>query len=171
MMTFTNLEKYVYSKKCLKQRRQPPNPSLEQSRRSKVFAPKKSAGYGCYSCAIEFAYPADRVTKRSVYRSPLKVISYSPGSGVSEQLSQITEYVQLNKTAYTDFKSLSMSSTQVVALVPTSTSASITLISAVYVVLIEFMKKRTEGLFCHAFFFRKGMGLPWVSRFQCERLW
>ena len=23
-MTFTNLEKYVYSKKCLKQRRQPP---------------------------------------------------------------------------------------------------------------------------------------------------
>ena len=24
MMTFTNLEKYVYSKKCLKQRRQPP---------------------------------------------------------------------------------------------------------------------------------------------------
>ena len=25
-MTFTNLEKYVYSKKCLKQRRQPPPP-------------------------------------------------------------------------------------------------------------------------------------------------
>ena len=35
-----------------------------------------------------------------------------------------------------------MSSTQVVALVPTSTSASITLISAVHVVLIEFMKTR-----------------------------
>ena len=51
----------------------------------------------------------------------------------------------LNKTAYTDFKSLSMSSTQVVALVlPTSTSASVTLISAVYVVLIEFMKKRNR---------------------------
>ena len=93
---------------------------------------------------MEFAYPADRVTKRSVYRSPLKVISYSPESGVSEQLSQITEYVQLNKTAYTDFKSLSMSSTQVVALVPTSTSASITLISALYVVLIEFMKRRNR---------------------------
>ena len=29
-MTFTNLEKYVYSKKCLKQRRQPPYPSLQQ---------------------------------------------------------------------------------------------------------------------------------------------
>ena len=28
IMTFTNLEKYVYSKKCLKQRRQPPYPSL-----------------------------------------------------------------------------------------------------------------------------------------------
>ena len=89
---------------------------------------------------MEFAYPADKVTKRSVYRSPLKVISYSPGSGVSEQLSQIIEYVQLNKTAYTDFKLLSMSST----LVPTSTSASITLISALYVVLIEFMKKRNR---------------------------
>ena len=25
-MTFTNFEKYVYSKKCLKQRRQPPPP-------------------------------------------------------------------------------------------------------------------------------------------------
>ena len=37
-MTFTNLEKYLYSKKCLKQRRQlpilppPPHPSLQQSR-------------------------------------------------------------------------------------------------------------------------------------------
>ena len=28
IMIFTNLEKYVYSKKCLKQRRQPPYPSL-----------------------------------------------------------------------------------------------------------------------------------------------
>ena len=143
MMTFTNLGKYVYSKKCLKQRRQPPNPSLRKV--EGIFAPKKTPGYGCYLYAIEFAYPADRVTKRSVYRSPLKVISYSPGLGVSEQLSQITGYVQLNKTAYTDFKSLSMSSTQVVALVlPTSTSASITLICAVYVVLIEFMRKRNR---------------------------
>ena len=35
IMTFTNLEKYVYSKnECLKQRRQPPpNSSLQQSRR------------------------------------------------------------------------------------------------------------------------------------------
>ena len=36
-MTFTNLEKYLYSKKCLKQRRQPPppppHPSLQESRR------------------------------------------------------------------------------------------------------------------------------------------
>ena len=143
MLTFTNLGKYVYSKKCLKQRRQPPNLSLQKV--EGIFAPKKTPGYGCYLYAIEFAYPADRVTKRSVYRSPLKVISYSPGLGVSEQLSQITGYVQLNKTAYTDLKSLSMSSTQVVALVlPTSTSASVTLISAVYVVLIEFMKKRNR---------------------------
>ena len=33
IMTFTNLEKYVYSKKGLKQRRQPPpNTSLQQCR-------------------------------------------------------------------------------------------------------------------------------------------
>ena len=30
IMTFTNLEKYVYSKKCLKQRRQPPHPPPPQ---------------------------------------------------------------------------------------------------------------------------------------------
>ena len=142
MMTFTNLVKYVYSIKCLKQRRQRPTPP--SSKVEGIFAPKNTPGYGCYLYTIEFAHPADRVTKRSVHRSPLKVISYSPGLGVSEQLSQITGYVQLNKTAYTDFKSLSMSSTQVVALVPTSTSASITLISAVYVVLIEFMRKRNR---------------------------
>ena len=121
-----------------------PNPSLQKV--EGILAPKKTPGYSCYLYAIEFAYPADRVTKRSVYRSPLKVISYSPGLGVSEQLSQITGYVQFHKTAYTDFKSLSMSSTQVVVLLPTSTSASITLIliSAVYVVLIAFMKKRNR---------------------------
>ena len=90
MMTFTNLEKYVYSIKCLKQRRQRPTPP--SSKVEGIFAPKKSPGYGCYLRAIEFAYPADRVTKRSICRSPLKVISYSPGSGVSEQLSQIIEY-------------------------------------------------------------------------------
>ena len=28
-MTFTNLEKYVYSKKCLKQRRQPPPTQID----------------------------------------------------------------------------------------------------------------------------------------------
>ena len=44
-MTFTNLKKYVYSKKCLKQRRQPPRPPPS----SKVFVRKKSPGYrDCY---------------------------------------------------------------------------------------------------------------------------
>ena len=78
MMTFTNLEKYMYSKKCLKQRRQHPHPSLQQSR--KYFRAEKVTRLRLLF-AIEFAYPADRVTKRSVCRSPLKVISYSPGSG------------------------------------------------------------------------------------------
>ena len=77
-MTFANLEKYVYSKKCLKQRRQPPYSSLQQSRR--YFRAEKVIWLRLLF-AIEYAYPADRVTKRSVYRSPEKVISYSPGSG------------------------------------------------------------------------------------------
>ena len=48
-MTFTNVEKYVYSKKCLKQRRQPPYPSLmppsikvEGQEPAKVFSRRKS---------------------------------------------------------------------------------------------------------------------------------
>ena len=61
-MTFTNLEKYVYSKRCLKQRRQPPLPI--PSAKSKVFSYRKS-----HLFTIEYAYPADRVTKRSAYRS------------------------------------------------------------------------------------------------------
>ena len=64
IMTFTN---DVYSKKCLKQRRQPPHPSLQQSRR--YFRAKKVTWLRLLF-AIEYAYPADRVTKRSVYRSP-----------------------------------------------------------------------------------------------------
>ena len=46
-MTFTNLEKYVYSKKCLKQRRQPP-PLPPAIKVEGIFAPKESPGYGCY---------------------------------------------------------------------------------------------------------------------------
>ena len=51
-MTFTNLEKYLHSKKCLKQRRQlpilPPAPIPPASKVEGIFAPKKSPGYGCY---------------------------------------------------------------------------------------------------------------------------
>ena len=66
-MAFTDLEKYVYFKKCLKQRRQPPPLSLQQSR--KYFRAEKVTRLRLLF-AIEFAYPADRVTKSSVYRSP-----------------------------------------------------------------------------------------------------
>ena len=45
-MIFANLEKYVYSKKCLKQRRQPRTPP--SSKVEGIFAAKKSRGYGCY---------------------------------------------------------------------------------------------------------------------------
>ena len=65
-MTFTNLEKYVYSKKCLKQRCQPLYHSLQQSRR--YFRAEKVTWLR-QLFVIEYAYPADRVTKRSVYRS------------------------------------------------------------------------------------------------------
>ena len=46
-MTFTNLEKYVYSKKCLKQRHQPP-PLPPVIKVEGIFAPKASPGYSCY---------------------------------------------------------------------------------------------------------------------------
>ena len=39
IMIFTNLQKYVYSKKCLKQRRQPPP---FPPAKSKVFSRRKS---------------------------------------------------------------------------------------------------------------------------------
>ena len=47
-MTFTNLKKYVYSKKCLKQRCQPPQPTPPSSKVEGVFVQKKSPGYSCY---------------------------------------------------------------------------------------------------------------------------
>ena len=43
-MIFTNLEKYVYSKKC--NPHQPPTPP--SSKVEGIFVPKKSPGYGCY---------------------------------------------------------------------------------------------------------------------------
>ena len=44
-MTLTNLEKYLYSKKCFNNdvHPTPTHPSLQG-----IFAPKKSPGYGCY---------------------------------------------------------------------------------------------------------------------------
>ena len=74
-----------HKEKTLKRPRQlpppptPHNPSLQQNRR--YFRAEKVTGLRLLF-AIEFAHPGDRVTRRSVYRSPLKnVISYSPGSG------------------------------------------------------------------------------------------
>ena len=45
-MIFTNLEKYVYSTKCLKQWRQPPTNT--SSKVEGIFVPKKLPGYGRY---------------------------------------------------------------------------------------------------------------------------
>ena len=64
-MTFTNLEKYLYSTPP------PPTgptpPSLQQSGR--YFRADKVTWLRSLF-AIKYAYPADGVTKRSVYRSP-----------------------------------------------------------------------------------------------------
>ena len=65
-MTY-NLEKYLNSKKCLKQRRQPHHPSLQQSRR--YFRVEKVTWLRLLF-TIEYAYLAVRVTKRSVYHLP-----------------------------------------------------------------------------------------------------
>ena len=67
IMTFTNLEKYVNSKKCSKQQSQPPHPSLQQSR-SYFHAEKVILLWLLF--AVEYVYSADRVTQCSVYRSP-----------------------------------------------------------------------------------------------------
>ena len=65
-MTFTNLEKYLYSKKCLKQRRPPqPHPPIPP----RYFRAEKVTWLRLLF-AIKYAYPADRVTKHSVYRLP-----------------------------------------------------------------------------------------------------
>ena len=45
-MIFTILEKYVYSKKCLK--KQPQAPTPPSGKVEDIFVPKKSPGYGCY---------------------------------------------------------------------------------------------------------------------------
>ena len=66
-MTFTNLEKYAYStEKMLKTTTSTPYQSLQQSQR--YFRAEKVT-WQRLLFAIEYAYPADRVTKRSVYRS------------------------------------------------------------------------------------------------------
>ena len=72
-MTFANLEKYVHSKKCLKQPRQPlPSPPKNPpSKVEGILLRKLKVTWLRLLFASEFAYPADRViSKRSVYHSP-----------------------------------------------------------------------------------------------------
>ena len=69
-MTFTDLNKYVYSNKCLKQGRQKPHPAPSSLQQSKRYFRAEKVTWLLLLFAIEYAYPADRVTKRSVYRSP-----------------------------------------------------------------------------------------------------
>ena len=56
IMTITNLEKYVYSKKCLKHRSQPPYPSLQQSR---TYFRAEKVTWLRLLLLIEYAYLAD----------------------------------------------------------------------------------------------------------------
>ena len=57
-MTFTNLEKYEYSKKCLKQQRQPPLPL--PSAKSKVFSRRKFTWLG-YGCNLQLDMPIQQI--------------------------------------------------------------------------------------------------------------
>ena len=66
-MAFTNLENDVYSKKPLPPRQSPQSPSCKLEG---ILAPKIKSHLATAAFAIEYVYPADRVTKRSVYRSP-----------------------------------------------------------------------------------------------------
>jgi len=63
-MTFTNLEKYMYSKKCLKQRRQPSPPTLSPAIKVKgIFAQKESPSYGCY---LQLNMPIQQIEQQKV---------------------------------------------------------------------------------------------------------
>ena len=64
IMIFTNLEKYVYSKKCLKQRRQPP--PLPPAK-SKVFSRQKSRLATAVWFVIEYTYPADNYKSNKTF--------------------------------------------------------------------------------------------------------
>ena len=170
-MIFTNLKKYVYSKNCLKQWRQPPYQSLRQSRR--YFRAEKVTWLWPLF-AIEYAYPADRVTKRSVYRSLWKVISYSPGSGRPAILKLpsfrtiVTNHwirTTQQNCIYTGLTSLSLSNTRVIALVPTLTSASLISVLLVWSRGIRCAywdheeKKQKVCFVTHNLFFKRDMGL------------
>ena len=70
-MTFTSFEKYVYSKKCVKQRlpspHPSPHPSLQQSRR--YFRAEKVTWLRLLFAILNM--PIQQiVTKRFVYRAP-----------------------------------------------------------------------------------------------------
>ena len=168
IMTFTNLEKKLYSKRYLKQRRQRRHPSLlQQSRRY---------------------FRAEKVIWLRLFVHLKRLI---PAAQDQEDYFKSAEFLNnchklLNIYNWTKLHILVLSHCpwvvpRVVALVPTSTSASITLISLWLVwsrsirysnvVLIEIMKKRNRELVLWRILFRQGMGLPLVSRFQCERLW
>ena len=68
IMAFTNLEKDVYSKTIPPP---PPNPPIPPSCKVEgILAPKIKIHLATAAFAIEYVYPTDRVTKRSVYRSP-----------------------------------------------------------------------------------------------------
>ena len=123
----------MHSKKLLKQRCQSPHPSLQQSRR--YFRAEKVTWLWLLF-EIEYAYPADGVTKRFVY-SHLKRLF--PTAQDQEDYFKSPEFLSnyhksLNMYNWTKLHILVLSHcpfviSGVVALVPTSTSALITLIS------------------------------------------
>ena len=171
IMTFTNLENYVYSIKCLKQRHQSPHPSLQQSRR--YFCAEK-VNWLRLLFAIEYAYPADGVTKLFVYFHLKRLF---PTAQDQEDYFKRADFLNnchksLNIYNWTRLHILVLSHCPRVVLRGSSIGTNIdicinnidfrmvSLILLYTLCLLRSWRKETESLFCDSFFFRQGMGIP-----------
>ena len=80
-MAFTNLEKDVYSKTPNPLPPPPPANPPPSCKVDGILAPKIKSHLATAAFAIEYVYPADRVTNRSIHVQFSNCFSYSPGSG------------------------------------------------------------------------------------------
>ena len=140
-MTFTNLEKYVYSKTMLKTTTSTPLPIPPA--KSKVFSSQKShlatavfCNWIClFSRQSNKTFRLSFILKGYFLQPRIRKTGYFQ---TAEFLNNCHKSLNMYSTTqqnciYTGLTSLSLISTRVIALVPTSTSASIKLISVLLV--------------------------------------